>query len=416
MEYFALLIPVALIIILFAFFRKQTTIWEYFVPTASTILIVLIMHGCMQSSRTSDTEFLTQKIAKACHEDPWDEEVPCRHEIPCSHPKYCEDDKGKEYQCGYQHSNDGYYHPYDVDYYPDCWYVIGENGNSISIGLSYFNDLVTKWKNKSFVDMHRDFHSIDGDKQETIWPKDFTSTESITWEHNYENRVQASDNIISFADVDTSDVRRYGLFEYPKVSTFNQRFILSDHFYVKYEDQELLKKVNAHLGTAKQCQVFLLIFKNRDYHSAELQRQYWKGGNKNEFVICVGVDPLGKIQWNYNFTWSESTICEIEVREFIMSQKKLDISKTLNYSFAELNKNFARKHFKDFDYLKVDLTHGQINAIYITITILNILMGIWIILNEFQGETIETEVSFFKREKNGSMNKKFKELFDKFHF
>ncbi len=406
MEYFSLLVPAALIIILFIFFRKQTTIWEYFIPTASTILVVLCMHGCMQSSRTSDTEFLTQKIGKGCHEDPWDEKVSCRHEIKCTHPKYCKDNNGKKYQCGHKHSNDGHYHPYDVDYHSDKWYVIGENGVTIEITKSHFTDLVNKWKNNLFVDMHRRYHSINGNKQETIWPKDFESTESITWEHTYINKVQASDNIVSFRDVDTSDIRHYELFEYPKASTFNQKFILANNYYIKYEDQELLKKVNAHLGTSKQCQVFLLIFKDKDYHSAELQKQYWKGGNKNEFIICIGVDSLGEIQWNYNFTWSESTICEIEIREFIMSQKKLDISKTLNYSFTELNKNFTRKHFKDFDYLKIELTHGQINSIYITIVIINILMGIWIVLNDFKSESTETKKILFRRDKTKSKNKK----------
>lgn len=397
MEYFALLIPIALIVILFLVFRQKTAIWEYFVPTISTIIVVLCMHGCMQSSRTTDTEYMTQKITNGCHEDPWDEEVPCRHEIPCSHPKYCKDnDKDGEYQCGYQHSNDGYYHAYDVDFHDHWWYVVGEYGTIISVSETYYNNLVKEWNNVSFVDMHRDYHSIDGDKHVTKWLKDFATTKTITWEHEYENKVQASTNIIAFDDVDTTDIKQYSLFEYPAISTFNQQFILSDRFYVNPADKELLKKVNGHLGPAKQCQIFILLFKNKDYHAAELQHQYWKGANKNEFVICIGVDDLGKIQWNYNFTWSESTICGIEIKDYILAQKKLDVSKTLNYSFTELNKNFARKQFADFDYLKIDLTHGQVNSIYITIVILNILIGLWIILNEFDSETTETEVSFFK--------------------
>ncbi len=417
MEYFSLFVPVILILILFFFFRKQTAIWEYFVPTASTIIVVLCMHGCMQSVRTTDTEFLTEKITSAAHEDPWDEEVPCRHEIPCSHPKYCQDSDGKgEHQCGYQHSNDGHYHSYDVDYHSDEWYYITESNKTISTSKSHYSSLKTKWNNEKFIDMKRDYHSIDGDKQAVSWTNDFALTETYTWERTYENKVQASDNIVSYPDVDTSDIRRYALFEYPKVSSLSYRFILTDKFYASQIDQDNLRKVNAHLGPKKQCQIFILLFKNKTPKSALMQKRYWKGANMNEFVICIGVDDLGNIQWNENFTWCEVPMCDIQIRDFVLDQKKLNLASLIDFSFKEMGTDFKRKDFKkDFDYLQIELTHGQVSAVYWTIVIINILMGFWIVMNEFGSDgTTNSRVSFFNnRSKNRS---RVRELFDKFNY
>ncbi len=420
MEYFSLFIPVALIAVLFFFFRSQTAIWEYFIPTVSTIVVVLCMRGCMQYSRTTDTEFLTEKITQCAHEDPWDEEVSCRHEIPCSHPKYCEDDKGKEYQCGYEHSNDGYYHLYDVDYHADEWYYITESGKNVSVSQSYYNKLRKEWNNESFVEMNRrNVHSIDGDKQVTNWTGEFALTETHTWEKSYENKVQASDNIVNFPSVDTSDVRRYALYEYPSVSTLGHRFILSNGFYVSQADQDYLRKVNAHIGPTKQCQIFVLLFKNKSPQSALMQKRYWKGGNMNEFIICIGVDDLGNIEWNENITWCEKPMCDIQIRDFVLGQKKLNLSKLSDFALAELKTDFKRKDFKkDFDYLQIELTHGQVSGIYWTIVILNILMGIWIVMNEFGNDDVQTtSVAFFNRRRSTTSSRnRFKELMDRFNF
>jgi hypothetical protein len=379
----------------------------------------------MQSSRTTDNEFLTEKITQCAHEDPWDEEVSCRHEIPCSHPKYCEDSDGKggTHQCGYEHSNDGYYHLYDVDFHDHQWYFITESGNSESCSEAYYNKLKKEWSNESFVEMNRrNVHSIDGDKQVTNWKGEFALTETYTWERTYENKVQASDNIVNFPDVDTSDVSRYGLFEYPSVSNLNHKFILSSGFYVSQADQDHLRKVNAHIGPTKQCQIFVLLFKNKSAQSALKQRWYWKGGNMNEFIVCIGVDDLGNVQWNENITWTEKPMCDIQVRDFVLSQKKLNLSKVIDFAYTEMNTEFKRKDFKkDFDYLQIELTSGQVSGIYWTIVIINILMGIWIIMNEFGNEEAEaTSVSFFnKQRRQGTTTyrskNRIKEIFDRFN-
>ena len=381
--WFALLIPVLTAVVLYLFFNHKTALWEFFLPFALSACLVGIMKVTTELSQTSDTEFWGEKITKAIYSEPWDEEVSCRHEIPCSHPKYCPDKDGKEYQCGYRHSNDGYEHLYDVDYHSEYWEINTEFGNSDRISKSDYTRLTKKWSNEKFCDKHRDFHSIDGDWYVTDFPGADDLIECFVSTHTYENRVQASDNIVNFPEVSEEDVKLYNLYEYPLIlDGYKQKGILGFGDSTQRAAENKVQIINAKLGPKKQVKLFILVFRNMDEQVAYYQECLWKGGNKNEFVVCIGIDNLMNVKWCKPFSYTENQDIKIETRNFVKRMGKLNLSSVADFLKVEIEQKFSRKHFKEFDYLTVEPKDWQIVLTFVLTLIINAFISWWIITND----------------------------------
>ena len=144
-----------------------------------------------------------------------------------------------------------------------------------------------------------------------------------------------------------------------------------------------MNNLNAELGPEKQLKAFILIFKNQSEQAGIMQENYWKGGNKNEFILTIGVDDNNNIQWVHPITWSENSIVKSNIRGYVSSQGKLNLAEISSYMHGELSDNFERKEFADFSYLTVEPSHRSINITMVIIIILNIALSIWFILNQY---------------------------------
>jgi len=382
--WFALLIPVLTAIVLYIFFNHKTIWWEFIILFAVPALLILIMKILSETSQTTDTEYWGEKITQAIYSEPWDEEVSCRHEIPCSHPQYCTDKDGKEYQCGYRHSNDGYEHLYDVDYHSEYWEIATEFNNSERVSQQEFQRLVNKWGNKNFVDKHRDFHSIDGDWYVTYFPKVDDKIECYVTKHTYENRVQASNNIFNYPEVTEEESKLYRLYSYPEIyEGYKQKGILGFGDTTQKIAENKVQIINAKLGPKKQVKLFVLVFRNLDEQAAYYQECLWKGGNKNEFIVCIGIDNLMNVKWCKPFSFTENQDIKIETRNYIKRMGKLNLSSIADFLSLEIEQKFKRKEFKDFDYLTVEPKEWQIVLTFILTLIISVLLSLWVINNEF---------------------------------
>lgn len=381
----ALIIPVLTAVVLYFFFNHKTIWWEFIIPFAASALLILIMKFASETSQTTDTEYWGEQIINAIYSEPWDERVSCRHPISCSHPEYCKDKDGKEYQCGYQHSNDGYYHDYDVDYHSEYWEINTEFGNSERVSQTEFNRLVNKWGNKVFEDKHRKFHSIDGDWYVTYFPKQDDKIECYVSQHFYENRVQASHNVFNYPDVTDEEKKLYGLYEYPEIyGGYKQIGILGYGDTTQNTAENKVQIINAKLGPKKQVKLFIIVFRDKPEESAYYQECLWKGGNKNEFVLCIGVDNLMNVKWCKPFSFTENQEIKIECRNYVKHMGKLNLSKTVDFLKDEINKNFKRKEFAEFSYLTVEPKDWQVVLTFILTLLLNVGISFWVIKNEFE--------------------------------
>jgi hypothetical protein len=379
MAWIAIFIPIVVAIILLFFFRKNTTFWEIGLLIAPSALLILLMNFIMVSSNESDTEYRGSYVTKVIYYQAWDERVHCRHSYDC----HCSTDKN-----GHRSCSTCYEHAYDVDFHPECWSKVTNTGAEYGISKQHFLELQKQFATQPyFVDMHRDYHSIDGDAYYTDWNKKPETSDIVTTEHSYKNKVMASHSIFKFDVIDEKTKKIWGLYDYPKLSGLYQSMVLGHG--VNYATDKKLQYLNGYYGVNKQFRMYILFFKDQSIEAAFKQRSYWEGGNKNEFVVCIGTNALGQYKWNKCFSWMDKPDLEVRVQDWLNDEKNnhnLDLNKFADWMPKQIEQHWQRKRFRDFEYLNVEISGTQLMWILIIIGIYNIGMCIWIVMNEFKNE------------------------------
>lgn len=417
-EYFALLIPIFFGIVMILFFSKKVTWWEMIVPTLVGLIIIFSMKSCDKASNVSDIEYLSQHVVTAVHEEEWNEWI----------KKTC----SERYACGTESHTDSKGHTttstkyctryYDCSYcenHPEHWYIIDDSGEQYSISKEYYNKLMQSWHNETFVDMHRHYYTIDGNKYTTTWDKNKSTLVTTHRTHSYENKVQASHSIYNYADVNDSDKVLYKLFEYPHINNYQQNPIMTYNYFVSQKDQDYANTINGLLGKKKQVQYFVCIWKDKPYSSSTMQQAYWKGGNKNEIIVCIGVDKANKVTWTNVFTWSEKDIVRIKIRDYVLGFKGqvINLNMLTDYSYNTIESQWKRKNFHDFDFLEVDLTDTQVTWIYIIVIIFSLGLCVFAVLNDINPDykTTQWEQNIKNKLKNklDYVNRFFRKLYQK---
>ncbi len=378
----SILIPVLASIILLVFFKKQTMWWEIALLLVPSALLILSMNRIMVSSNESDTEYWGGYITKVIYYEEWDEEVPCMHPVYCTGTRT--DSKGNvetyQYECGHQHA-------YDVDFHPEHWTKESNTGHEYEISKSVFLVLQKQFNTKPyFVDLKRDYHSIDGDSYNTDWNKLQETCDIITTEHSYKNKVRASHSIFKFENISEKEKLKWKLYDYPNVSGLYQGVILGKG--VDYSTDRKLQYLNGFYGSQKQFRMYILFFKEQSMDVAFKQRSFWDGGNKNEFIVCIGTDGLGKYKWCKCFSWMDRPELEVGVESYFNDQqnKFVDLSVLADWMPQQIEKHWKRKEFKDFEYLNVEISSFQLMWVLIIVGIYNIGMSIWVFFNEFKND------------------------------
>lgn len=146
-----------------------------------------------------------------------------------------------------------------------------------------------------------------------------------------------------------------------------------------------MRWLNGYYGERKQFRVFVLFFMNKPEEIVEKQRSYWQGGNKNELVVCVGIDKNKNVKWCNAFSWCDSPVVGVKSRDWFMSNP-VNLEKYAEYIGPIVEREWRRKNFEDFDYLTIELTDGQYWAIIILLLIFNIGMSFWIVTNNYKND------------------------------
>lgn len=375
--YLCFAVPVITIVICALFYLKKLQWWEPLLLFAISTCLVLLGKHIAVRSLTTDEEYLGGYVQRVQYYEDWDEEVPCRHPIYCT--RSCGKNCVTTYVCGHVHL-------YDVDYHPEHWVAVTTLG-SYNITKETYQRLVRQFKVPTyFVDLHRDYHAIDGDMYEATWTGDELTLEPVSGSELYENKPKASLNIFHFDPPDSFELSQYQPFEYPKItSPWTQKTLLG------YEDRQAsrdLQVLNALLGAPKELRVFLLVFKDKTREAAYVQERYWQGGNKNEYVICIGIDgSTGDIKWNYPFSWTEKKETIVELRSYIEGVPNIrELPAIVQATRRELAGKWKRKNFHDFDYLAIEPTLGQTLWILFCNCLVCGGVAVWIVKNEFTVE------------------------------
>ncbi len=352
MEWFAIIIPILIMVLGLLFFSHKLVLWEIGLPVLASIVAIFVLKWSMVTYLTSDTEYLSEYVVEARYYEPWNE----YHHRTCT--RSCGKNCTTTYDCSY------------VEYHSEYWEIVMNTGNTYNISEYEFNRLKGLFKNQEFVEMDRDYHTIDGDMYTSLFDGDFNHIQPRTYSESYENKTQACHTLFRFEDLDSTKMR--GLYEYPEIYDGFQKSCLN----CSKEHDLILRRYNGFLGEQEQIKIFVLMFKNHDVEIAERQRQFWKNGNKNELVICVD----SKFRWCRTFSWCDNK--EVEVKSNDIFTRKISMNKKLELLEANIHKNWKRKDFSDFSYISVPLSGIQMVWLYIIVTLISVGMLLIGVLND----------------------------------
>lgn len=381
-------LPFIIAVLLLIFFRNQVTWFEYIGLIIISMLFTLMFRGIFVSINESDTEYWGGYMTKIRHYDDWDEWVhrTCTRKVlkgydKDGNPEYDEE----EYDCSYR------------DYHPERWTYTDNYGSE-----HYFWDkeefdramAELGYPKMVFVDMHRHYYTKDGDAQDYYWDGTFENSRTLTTWHTYTNKVIASRSIFRFEDIDKEKAKELGLFEYPEIQDYDQKSLLGVRL-----DRLTMKKIkylNGTFGSKYQFRIYILVFKDKPLVISEQQKSYWQGGNKNEFVLCLGYNTkTHKIDWCNPFSWCDSPKLEVATKRYFREHPNLNLMGYCKWLEKNINL-WKRKEFKDFDYIDVEMSDGQTTTLFIIILLLDIGMSIFLIGNDYVNENTYSSNSSIK--------------------
>ena len=284
--------------------------------------------------------------------------------------------------------------------------MVLNDGKEIEISKNYYEQLMKKFGSKKiFVDMNRSFYHIDGDMYKTLYPNTYEAFEYYASEHNYENKVQASTSIFNYPKVSDKDTAKYKLYNYPDVKGDYVNSILAPkNIKITQDEQKRFNYINGMLGLTKKVKVWICLFTYETDRAGFMQEAYWKRGNKNEFVICIGIDKNKNINWTHIFGWSKKKTIDIETRNFVLEQKKLNLTKLGDWLYIEIKEKWVKTSFKDFEYLAIEPPFWAILTTWIVSFLSCIGIYIWIVKNQFTSTDINGDgYDEFEKDKNDEL-------------
>ena len=376
MEFLTLIIPgivCGLAAIVLKYQKKDDWVPMTWISLGISVLVILITILVMRHGNFSDIEYLSSYYVKVRHTDKWNEYIhkTCTRRVP--------DGKDSEGRTKYREET------YDCSYvetHPERWLKYDVSGKEEYIDEEEFDYLRKLWHSKGvFVDMHRRYHTIDGDAQDYYWCGEWLHCKTFTWTHSYENRVQGSESILRYREIGQEEAMELGLYDYPEVTWSNNDPSPIMGFNPGPYATQKIKYLNSMYGKEKQIHIFILVWpEEKGVQITEDQKAYWQGGNKNELVICIGVDETAIVKWANCFSWQDNTELDVRCRNWLMEHGRLDINALGDWLIKNLGL-WKRKEFKDFSYIKSYLKEGQVEiVIWISLILPIVIMAIGIII------------------------------------
>ena len=333
-------IPIILVaVILFVYQLLQSRHWlRVVVPTALSALLMGIVLLIDYGAQTNDVEIWSGYIEDWKHTEEWDE----------YHPPVttCTTDSNGKQSC---HTKPGYWEHHPAE-----------------------NHLKTT--DRGWFSINR---TPDGKKMDDRYPNKTSELKEMFPEgtptasrHRYTNKIQASYSVYKHPDID--------LDEYPDLPAYPDT--VREQLYVdrilgdvpnKEKANEELSKANTYLNkmipdpenpekkrSYKQANlIFANVGEGKPQEYGFALQDYWEGGNKNDFVVAFSMDKNGHIAWAYPFSWSDSELVKIEVKQYMEKQKNLqDFTPVVQDVSQLIEEKFERKEFAEFNYLKIDVS------------------------------------------------------------
>lgn len=276
------------------------------------LIVVLAVCGCGGNSHKRETEYSTSLVAKVTYRE-----------------SYSRDD----------------------GHYREEYSITDTNGKKIVVNKEHYLALARRFGNHN-PPVPSGWGWGTGKEFHTVWPGDDRTAEVVTTSRTYENRTQVSNSVFKYGEVSDSDRETFGLHTRPGVmGYYHVPAVLGDAGPTKVAGERLFSLLNGKMGTQYQVRVWVLVYVDKPVEAAIMQEKLWKGGRRNELVLCCGVTSDYKLSWARAFSWSDSESLKADFQTVIAPGDPLNLPYLCRWVERRLADDWHRKDFGDFDYI-----------------------------------------------------------------
>jgi len=333
------------IIIIFMFYQvvnnKEISLNEFFIQIFVTIAFLTTMTALFYLFGTDiyKTEVISTKVVEFKYNEPWTEEYDCSETVCTTNSKGENVCHEVHKTCTTRHSK--------------SYYIIDSDNDSIIINERNFYNAKKQFGARE-KHVHRygqtTYSKLKGEGD--VWVSKPNILIPVAKEHRYENYLLGSKETIQ----KNKGKIKYQVEKYPKITNNYYGRIYLDRV-INFNQRDLEKKLNilnSKFGKIKQINILIYVTdKDKDFKdSLDIA---WKGANKNDSVLILGVRN-NKIIWSDSINWSENERFGIELERDFSGMSIFDTDKILNKYKSIILKYWKRKPMEEtYGYLKTEI-------------------------------------------------------------
>ena len=356
MTAFLYILPLLSCIVLFMITGSYYEWHVYALVVVGSMAFTGLIHWLMYRHRTRSKEYLGSFIYSIRHDDAWTERQEYTERVSDGKGGYKEVRRVRyiyhpeEYQYYTSIGSSYSFNRRDYDNIRNLWGTSCHHGQ---ITGSHIRGGVRHYQTYEYDDLLSELPTSDPFEDRRV----YRTMIPITEEHSYVNKIKNSNSIFRFEDVSREKVAELGLWDYPDDYGYDMSPILG--LDVDDATDEQFRLFNAYYGAMHEIRLFFIFFDSsrQGIEVAEKQRSYWKGGNKNEFVVCLGISN-GIVEWCHAFSWMDEPVLSVKIEDYFRTNPTLDLMALHRWMREHLDE-WKRKEFSDFKYIRVGLNTLQ---------------------------------------------------------
>lgn len=315
---FFMFVPYCVAVLLFITL-KGVTFKEFMLYTVAHVCLFSLISCMFLWGNNTYTEIYNGTITSK-----YSKKESCEHSYRCNCHTECSG-SGKNKSC-HEECDTCYEHPYDIS-----WYV--------------------KDTAKERFEITR--VNRQGTREPERWTKVQIGDPTASL-HSYKNYIKGSNNILKeYVETDYPEaLPEYpnNVYDYYKLN----RYITINYPYLQ-SDIEQLSKINGDLGPTKECNIIVIIMKDKPKEIANAIMSKWGGGNKNDIIVMVNVIDQNIISWTNIFAMTQSKTLQVKLRDAIMDMHYYESIKFLEILRNNVALYFDREEMKNYKYLEYDI-------------------------------------------------------------
>lgn len=396
MTAFLYILPLLSCIVLFMITGSYYEWHVYALVVGGSMAFTGFIHWLMYRHRTRTKEYLGSFIYSIRHDDAWVERQEYTERVSDGKGGYKEVRRVRyiphpdEYSYETSIGNSYYFSRSEYDEIRRLWGTSCHHGQ---ITGSHIKGGVRFYQTYEYNDLLCKLPTSDPFENRTV----HRTMIPITEEQSYVNKIKNSNSIFRFEDISRKSAAEMGLWDYPDNYGYDMSPILG--LDVDGTTDEQFRLFNAYYGAKHEFRLFLIFFDSsqQGIEIAEKQRSYWKGGNKNEFVVCLGISN-GIVDWCHAFSWMDEPVLSVKIEDYFRTNPTLDLMALHGWLREHLDE-WKRKEFSDFKYIRVGLNTLQYWSLFV-LTIAANVTAVYFLVDE----THKSATRYNEYEYNSSYN------------